>query len=89
MNVILTAAIISVAALVGYVSYIVWGPENKVEEACELVIQKESGQDVELSPVQTSQSSATGPSQPAPVIQSGQTADEIVDAVVEGITKKS
>jgi hypothetical protein len=53
------------------------------------VIQKESGQDVELSPVQTSQSSATGPSQPAPVIQSGQTADEIVDAVVEGITKKS
>lgn len=73
MNVVITSAIIAAAALVGYVSYIVWGPENKVEEACEQVIKTESGESVELSP------SSTGPSQPAPTIQSGSTAEEIAD----------
>ncbi len=87
MNVIITSAIIAAVALVGYVSYLCLGPDNKVEEACEQVIQVETGSDIDLSPSATGPTAPTGPAQN--IILSGQTADEIVDAVVEGITKKS
>jgi hypothetical protein len=53
MNIILTSAIIAGAALIGYVSYLVWGPDNKVEEACEQVIEKSTGERIDLSPEST------------------------------------
>jgi hypothetical protein len=59
MNIILTSAIILGAALIGYVSYLVMGPDNKVEQSCEQVIETESGQKVDLSP-----EGPSGPSEP-------------------------
>lgn len=71
MSALVVAIIVSVAAIVGYSSYLVFGPENKVEQACEEVIKVETGETVDLSPnelkqtpVQPETPGANGPSQP-------------------------
>ena len=68
MNIIMISAIVSAAALIGYVSFYFMGPDNKVEQECETIIQMETGQSVNLSP-STSATGTTGsiavPSVPA------------------------
>ena len=96
MNIILISAIVSAAALIGYVSYYFMGPDNKVEEACEDVIKMETGTTVDLSPNTSATAatltgasgaiSATGPSIPAlpnasiTVVLAQPTATDISDA---------
>ena len=58
MNIIMISAIVSAAALIGYVSFYFMGPDNQVEEACEEVIKVETGTTIDLSP----NTSATGAS---------------------------
>jgi predicted negative regulator of RcsB-dependent stress response len=41
--------IVIMAGLVGYGSYLWLGPDNAIEEACEEMIQAETGIDVDLS----------------------------------------
>jgi hypothetical protein len=88
MNVIFISAIVCGAALIGYVSYLVMGPDNKVEQECEQVIKMETGTTVDLSP-NTSATGATatnGPSIPAlpnasiTVVLAQPTATDISDA---------
>jgi hypothetical protein len=50
MSVLMVSIIVSIAAIIGYVSYKVAGPDNAVEEACEEVIKIETGTTVDLSP---------------------------------------
>lgn len=50
MSPIIVAIIVSVSALIGYVSYKIAGPDNQVEEACEAVIKIETGATIDLSP---------------------------------------
>ena len=50
MSVLMVSIIVSIAAIIGYVSYKVAGPDNAVEEACEEVIKIETGTIVDLSP---------------------------------------
>jgi hypothetical protein len=50
MSVIIVSVIVSIAATIGFISYFVAGPDNKVEEVCEEVIKIETGKDVDLSP---------------------------------------
>jgi hypothetical protein len=50
MSAIIIAVIISIAATIGCLSYYISGPDNVVEEACEAIIEKETGADVDLSP---------------------------------------
>lgn len=49
MSVIVVSVIVSIAAVVGCLSYYASGPDNKVEEACEEIIKIETGQDIDLS----------------------------------------
>ena len=48
MNIIISSAIVAIAAIIGYASYKLLGPNNQVEETCETVIKDVSGADVEL-----------------------------------------
>lgn len=50
MSAIVVAIVVSVAAIVGYSSYLIFGPENKVEEVCEDIIKIETGEEIDLSP---------------------------------------
>lgn len=46
---LISGIIVASAAIIGYASYWYFGKDNAVEEACEQVIQKETGQTVDLS----------------------------------------
>ena len=46
---LISGIIVAAAAIIGYASYWYFGKDNAVEEACEQVIQKETGQTVDLS----------------------------------------
>lgn len=50
MSVIVVSVIVSIAAVVGCLSYYAAGPDNQVEEVCEEIIKVESGTEVDLSP---------------------------------------
>jgi len=50
MSVIVVSVIVSIAAVVGCLSYYAAGPDNAMEEVCEAVIEKETGADIDLSP---------------------------------------
>ena len=50
MSAIVVAVVVSVAAIVGYSSYLIFGPDNQVEEVCEEIIKVETGTTVDLSP---------------------------------------
>ena len=88
MNIIMISAIVSAAALIGYVSFYFMGPDNQVEEACEEVIKVETGTTIDLSPSTsaTGATSSTVPSVPAlpnastTVVLSQPTATDIANA---------
>lgn len=46
---VITGIVVAAAAIIGYASSWFWGNDNAVEEACEQVIQGETGQKVDLS----------------------------------------
>jgi hypothetical protein len=50
MSTIIIAIVVSVAAIIGYGSYLIFGPDNKVEEACEEIIKVETGETIDFSP---------------------------------------
>ena len=50
MSTIIIAVIISIVTTIGCLSYYIGGPDNPVEEACEVIIKIETGADVDLSP---------------------------------------
>jgi hypothetical protein len=50
MSVIVMSVIVSIAAIIGCLSYYISGPDNKVEEVCEAIIEKETGSEIDLSP---------------------------------------
>jgi hypothetical protein len=80
MSTIITAIIISVAAIIGYVSYQFVGADNKVEETCEEVIKAESGIDVDLSK-STPEANTT--------VAETTTGDDIADTTEYGINANS
>ena len=54
MSPIIVAIIVSISAIVGYISYKVSTPDNQVEQACEAIIKIETGADIDLSPDESS-----------------------------------
>lgn len=50
MNIIIASTIVISAAVIGYASYKIWGPDNSVEETCEAIIKDTTGEDVDLTP---------------------------------------
>lgn len=50
MSSIIAGIIISLAATIGYFSYVFYGADNEVEEHCETVIEMVTGVDLDLSP---------------------------------------
>ncbi|MCE5319433.1 MAG: hypothetical protein LLG04_18965 [Parachlamydia sp.] len=46
---IIGAIIVAAAGAVGYVSSLYFGKDNAIEEACETIIQTETGSNVDLS----------------------------------------
>ena len=72
MSVIATSIIIAIAALVGFSSYYIWGPDNRVEESCEKVIEIQTGEDIDLSP-----ETPENPPQKVETVQEGPKTEEI------------
>lgn len=58
MSVLVVSIIVAIAAVIGFSSQFFYGPDNKIEEACEEAIKLETGADVDLSP--DSPESSTG-----------------------------
>lgn len=50
MNIIIASTIVISAAVIGYASYKIWGPDNSVEETCETIIKDTTGEDIDLTP---------------------------------------
>lgn len=76
MSTIITSIVVAIAALIGLTSYYFSGPDNKVEQACEVVIQRETGENIDLSPEEPQ---APTDAQISVTVEEGPTASDLAD----------
>jgi len=57
-SVLVITIIVAISAIVAIISIFFLGKDNPVEEACEDIIKKETGLDIDLSPDDTSKKSS-------------------------------
>ena len=87
MSVIIVSVIVAIAATIGCLSYYISGPDNKVEEACEAIIERETGSDIDLSP-STPEKTKTVELEQSPTISplagvnGSSGSDELIDTIV-------